>query len=205
IFEPFFTTKEIGKGTGLGLSTVISIIKSHGGFLDLQTEVGKGTTFNVYLPAAAEAVVATSEPTAPETLRGEGETVMIVDDEPAVLDLTGHLLTHFGYKVVTAIHGADALALFPQYKDKIKVLVIDMMMPVMDGPTAIREIRKLQPKLPVIAISGLMAGDKIQEQLGDFGVVFIPKPFTTEKLLLAIRDAVINDRSTPQSAVAVGL
>jgi len=128
-----------------------------------------------------------------------------VDDEPAVLDLTGHLLTHFGYKVVTAIHGADALALFPQYKDKIKVLVIDMMMPVMDGPTAIREIRKLQPKLPVIAISGLMAGDKIQEQLGDFGVVFIPKPFTTEKLLLAIRDAVINDRSTPQSAVAVGL
>lgn len=202
IFEPFFTTKEIGKGTGLGLSTVISIIKSHGGFLDLQSKVGKGTAFNVYLPAAAEAVVAASEPTRPEALRGEGETVMLVDDEPAVLDLTRELLTHFGYKVVTAIHGADAVALFPQYKDKIKVLVIDMMMPVMDGPTAIRELRKLQPKLPIIAISGLMAGDKIQEQLGDVGVVFIPKPFTSEKLLLAIRELVINDRSISRRAVA---
>jgi two-component system, cell cycle sensor histidine kinase and response regulator CckA len=197
IFEPFFTTKEIGKGTGLGLSTVISIIKSHGGFLDLQSQVGKGTSFNVHLPAAAEAVPVASVPTPPESLRGEGETVMIVDDEPAVLDLTRQLMVHFGYKVVTAIHGADAVALFPQYKDKIKVLVIDMMMPVMDGPTAIRALRKLDPKLPVIAISGLMAGDKIQEQLGDVGVVFIPKPFTTEKLLIAIRDAIIG--TTPDS------
>lgn len=193
IFEPFFTTKEIGKGTGLGLSTVISIIKSHGGFLDLQSTVGKGTSFNVYLPAAAEAVAVAAQPIAPEALRGEGETIMLVDDEPEVLEVTKHLLTHFGYKVVTAIHGADALALFPQYQDKIKVLVIDMMMPVMDGPTAIRALRKLNPKLPVVAISGLMANDKIQAQLGDVGVNFVPKPFTSEKLLVAIRDAVIGD------------
>ncbi|MDB6023454.1 MAG: sensor hybrid histidine kinase [Pedosphaera sp.] len=191
IFEPFFTTKEIGKGTGLGLSTVISIIKSHGGFLDLQSTVGKGTSFNVYLPAADAGVPLAATPVPPEALRGEGETVMLVDDESAVVELTQQMLVHFGYKVVTAFHGADALALFPQYQDKIKVLIIDMMMPVMDGPTAIRAMRKLQPNLPVIAISGLMAGDKIHEQLGDVGVVFMPKPFTMEKLLLAVRDAVI--------------
>lgn len=200
IFEPFFTTKEIGKGTGLGLSTVISIIKSHGGFLDLQSTVGKGTSFNVYLPAAEAAVAAAAAPLAPETLRGEGETIMVVDDEPSVLELTKQLLQHFGYKVVTAIHGADAVALFPQYKDKIKVVIIDMMMPVMDGPTAIRAIRQMQPAIQVIAISGLMGADKIQEQFGDTGVTFIPKPFATEKLLVAVRDAVIGTPAAPTPA-----
>jgi two-component system cell cycle sensor histidine kinase/response regulator CckA len=191
IFEPFFTTKEIGKGTGLGLSTVISIIKSHGGFLDLQSTVGKGTSFNVYLPAAEAAVPLASASVPPEALQGKGETVMVVDDEPAVVELTQTILAHHGYKVVTAMHGADALALFAQCKEKVKVVIMDMMMPVMDGPTAIKALRKEQPGLQFIAISGLMQSDKLKEQLGGDSVVFIPKPFPTEKLLLALREAIV--------------
>ncbi len=191
IFEPFFTTKEVGKGTGLGLSTVISIIKSHGGFLDLKTEVGKGTSFNVYLPAAEAAVAVPAAPIPAEELQGKGETVLVVDDEPAILELTRTILSHYGYKVVTAMHGADALALFGLYKEKIKVVVMDMMMPVMDGTTAIKALRKEQPALQFIAISGLMQGDKLKEQFGDDSVAFIPKPFASEKLLVAIRDALV--------------
>jgi CheY-like chemotaxis protein len=201
IFEPFFTTKEIGKGTGLGLSTVISIIKSHGGFLDLQTQVGKGTTFNVYLPAAESAVAQVAAPISPDALRGQGETVMLVDDEPGVLEVTKYMLTHYGYKVVTAIHGADALALYPQCRDKLGVVIMDMMMPVMDGPMAIRELRKHDPKLKIIAISGLMAGDKIQERIGGEGVMFIPKPFATEKLLVALREILTGKETERVAAV----
>jgi two-component system cell cycle sensor histidine kinase/response regulator CckA len=190
IFEPFFTTKEIGKGTGLGLSTVISIIKSHDGFLDLQTQVGKGTSFNVYLPAANAPVPLPTAPTPPEALWGKGETVMVVDDEPAVLELTKNILTHYGYKVVTAIHGADALALYSQYAEKIKVVLMDMMMPVMDGAAAIRALRHQKPNLPCIAISGLMQSDKLKEQLGGADVPFIPKPYTTEYLLENLRKCV---------------
>ena len=189
IFEPFFTTKEIGKGTGLGLSTVISIIKSHGGFLDLKSQVGKGTSFNVYLPTAEAAAPPASAPVPVEALKGHGETILVVDDEPAVLELTRTMLAHYGYKVVTAMHGADALALFGLYKEKIKLVVMDMMMPVMDGATAIKALRKEQPALHFIAVSGLMQGDKLKEALGDDSVPFIPKPFASEKLLLALRSA----------------
>ncbi|MDB6112201.1 MAG: hybrid sensor histidine kinase/response regulator, partial [Pedosphaera sp.] len=187
IFEPFFTTKEIGKGTGLGLSTVISIIKSHGGFLDLQSEVGKGTSFNVHLPAAAAPVPLPSAPTPPQALWGKGETILVVDDEPSVLDLTKSILCHYGYKVVTAIHGADAIALYSQSRETIKVVIIDVMMPVMDGPTAISALKQQQPDLQFIAISGLMQSDKLKQQLDGAEVSFLPKPFDTEKLLKELR------------------
>lgn len=194
IFEPFFTTKEIGKGTGLGLSTVISLIKSHGGFLDLQTQVGKGTTFNVYLPAAESGAVPPAAERPTSELWGKGETVMVVDDEPAVLEMTKGILQHYGYKVVTANHGADALALYSQCKERVKVVLMDMMMPVMDGPTAIRELKVRTPALPVIAISGLMQSDTLKERLNNIEVPFLPKPYTTEKLLEHLRKAVAGSR-----------
>ena len=187
IFEPFFTTKEIGKGTGLGLSTVISIIKSHGGFLDLQTEVGKGTAFNVYLPAAESSTAATAAAGLPPELMGKGEMILVVDDEPAVLELTKGLLSHYGYNVITARHGADALALYAQYQDKIEAVVMDMMMPVMDGPTAIRALKQQRSDLKVIAISGLMQGDNVRARL-DQSIPFLPKPFTTQHLLEQLRN-----------------
>jgi two-component system cell cycle sensor histidine kinase/response regulator CckA len=191
IFEPFFTTKEVGKGTGLGLSTVISIIKSHDGFLDLKSEVGKGTTFNVYLPAAQASPPPPVAAVAPQELWGKGETVMVVDDEPAVLELTKSILVHYGYKVVTAIHGADALALYGQYKEKIKVVLMDMLMPVMDGPCTIRALKAQQPGLQFIAISGLMQPEKLKEQLGGDEISFIAKPCAPENLLQALRKAIV--------------
>src|SRR5579883_1571761 len=191
IFEPFFTTKEIGKGTGLGLSTVTGIIKSHGGFLDLQTEVGKGTTFNVYLPAAEMPSSAPSQSNLSPELWGKGELVMIVDDEPAILDLAKGILTHYGYNVLTAVHGADALALYSQNQGKISAVLMDMMMPVMDGPSAIRHLKSQEPGLKIIAVSGLMQNDSIQKRLGDLKIPFLPKPFTTENLLVQLRGAIL--------------
>jgi two-component system, cell cycle sensor histidine kinase and response regulator CckA len=203
IFEPFFTTKEIGKGTGLGLSTVMSIIKSHGGFLDLKSEVGKGTTFNVYLPAAEAAAPAAAEPLPIEALRSQGETVMVVDDEPAVLELTKAILVHYGYEVLTAAHGAEALALYPKHAERIKVVIMDMMMPLMDGATAIRALRQQSGELQFIAISGLMDGEKIRQLLGE-DIVFIPKPFSTEKLLKTVRDLIgLTQNSPDQAGMAV--
>jgi PAS domain S-box-containing protein len=198
IFEPFFTTKEIGKGTGLGLSTVMSIIKSHGGFLDLKSEVGKGTSFNVYFPAAEGASVSKSDAINPAELRGDGEHLMIVDDETSVLDLTKSMLMQNGYRVVTAIHGADAVALYPQYREQVKLVIMDMMMPVMDGPKAIRILKEQNPNLRFIAISGLMQAEALRDQLGDNSIVFVPKPFTTERLLKAVRD-LLNDKARSSS------
>lgn len=188
IFEPFFTTKEIGKGTGLGLSTVISIIKNHGGFLDLQTQVAKGTTFNVYLPAAESTASPAATDKPPSELWGKGETVMVVDDEPAVAEMTKGILQHYGYKVLTANHGADALALHSQCKESVKAVLMDMMMPVMDGPTAIRALKDKMPELPVIAISGLMQRETLTERL-NIEVPFLQKPCPTEQLLESLKKA----------------
>jgi two-component system cell cycle sensor histidine kinase/response regulator CckA len=113
---------------------------------------------------------------------------MIVDDEQSVLDLTKSILTHNGYRVVTAIHGADAVALYPQYQEQVKLVIIDMMMPVMDGPKTIRILKQQNPNLRFIAISGLMQAEALREKLGDTAIVFIPKPFNTERLLKAARD-----------------
>ncbi|HEX4646865.1 MAG TPA: response regulator, partial [Verrucomicrobiae bacterium] len=198
IFEPFFTTKEIGKGTGLGLSTVISIIKSHGGFLDLKSEIGKGTSFNVYLPAADAPAAASAAPLSPETLRGRGEILMLVDDEPAVLELTQNILSHHGYKVVTANNGADALALYPQFHGKIKLVIMDMMMPVMDGPTAICALKKIDPNLKFLAISGLMQSDVLKEKLSGVTVSFLAKPFSAEKLLQNLRELLTDEAITSE-------
>jgi CheY-like chemotaxis protein len=185
VFEPFFTTKEIGKGTGLGLSTVMAIVKTHGGFLDLQSEPGKGTRFNVYVPRA-KIIDRLQDAIGPaKALRGKGETVMIVDDDQAILELTTGLLTHYGYKVVTAKNGADAIALYARHKDLIKIVIMDMMMPVMDGPTAIKTLKQQKPDLHVLATSGLPLGEKLKD-IG-FEIPFLPKPCPSEKLLEQIR------------------
>jgi PAS domain S-box-containing protein len=182
IFEPFFTTKEIGKGTGLGLSTVMAIVKTHGGFLDVRSQIGKGTTFSVYLPRAEiidvhEAVASVT------TLSGKGETIMVVDDDPGVLELTSNLLTQYSYKVVTAKNGAEAIALYSRRKDDIKMVVMDMMMPVMDGAAAIKALKQQQPRLQVVATSGLAQGDKLKGIPGSSDIAFLPKPYPPEKLL----------------------
>jgi len=199
IFEPFFTTKEIGKGTGLGLSTVISIIKSHEGFLDLQTQVGRGTSFNVYLPAAENSTGSGSAPISLSDFRGNGETILLVDDEPAFLELTRNLLTHYGYSVLAAGHGSDALALFGTAPEKVKAVLVDIMMPILDGPATIRALRSRRADLPIIAISGLMQTDKLTQTLSTLAVDFIPKPCDTNRLLESLHSAL---RRRPIKAAA---
>ena len=187
IFEPFFTTKEIGKGTGLGLSTVMGIIKSHGGSLDLASTVGVGTTFKVYLPAVDKPTGPAQTAIPKEALQGKGETVLLVDDEMAIREMTKTILTNHGYDVLTAADGAEALAIAAKNPGKIKVVLMDMMMPVMDGATTIKNLNAKDASLRFVAISGLMKTDKFDEEVGLKDVSFLVKPFNAEKLLMILR------------------
>lgn len=181
IFEPFFTTKEVGKGTGLGLSTVIGIVKSHGGFVNVVSKLGQGTKFEVYLPALKETPIPISEDA--EMPRGQGEVILVVDDEAAIRQITQTSLETYSYKVLTASDGIEALAVYAQYKEDINVVLIDMMMPVMDGPTTIRTLRRMNPHSKIVAVTGLVSDDKLA-QARDLGVqTFLYKPYTAKELL----------------------
>ncbi|MGC3988121.1 MAG: PAS domain S-box protein [Chthoniobacteraceae bacterium] len=187
IFDPFFTTKEIGKGTGLGLSTSLAIIKSHGGFIRVYSELGKGTRFKIYLPAQPDATGSSELKPVSEMPRGNGELILVVDDEASVRQITQQTLGAFGYRVVLAADGAEALAVYTQKGPEIAVVLTDMMMPVMDGPATIRVLRKLSPTLPIIAASGLAANGHL---VGGEGVEvshFLAKPYSADTLLKALR------------------
>jgi PAS domain S-box-containing protein len=189
IFEPFFTTKEMGKGTGLGLATVLGIVKSHAGFVQVQTEVNKGTTFLIYLPALEKASAQT-ETEHREMPRGRGELVLAVDDETSVLTMLKETLENYGYRVIAAKDGAEAVAAFTSHKNDIKVVVTDMLMPFMDGPATIRVLRKLDPNLKIIAASGLLDHEKVRDATGMDNIAFLLKPYTAEKLLLTLRKVI---------------
>ena len=187
IFDPFFTTKEIGKGTGLGLSTSLAIVKSHGGFIRVYSEPGKGTTFKAYFPAQTEPSAQAAEETAAELPRGNGELILVVDDEASVRLITRQTLEAFGYRVVLASDGAEAVAIFARQGAEIAVVLTDMMMPVMDGPATIQVLLRLNPKLPIIAASGLSADGRVT-QAASLGVKhFLSKPSSADALLQVLR------------------
>lgn len=189
MFEPFFTTKEFGKGTGLGLAIVHTIIKSHGGFLHVESEVGQGTTFSLWLPATPDAPIIKGALDGRDGLpRGHGELVLVVDDEESIRDVTGLTLKAFGYRVLLAKDGAEAVALYAQQTQQIAVVLTDMMMPVMDGPTAIRELRRINPNVKVIMASGFNSLEKLDDSMRADFHDFLPKPFTAEELLRSVRD-----------------
>ncbi|OLE16503.1 MAG: hypothetical protein AUI36_37300 [Cyanobacteria bacterium 13_1_40CM_2_61_4] len=193
IFDPFFTTKEAGKGTGLGLSTAMGIVKSHGGFMNVYSEVGKGTQFMFYLPAEETASTRRAEEERPELPKGNGEFVLVVDDEGTILEMTKATLETYGYRVLTAKDGTEALASCAQHRKAISVVVTDMMMPFMDGPATIRALRKLDPAIKVIAVSGL-TGNKNRAGVADTGsTLFLQKPYTTEQLLHALHETLKGD------------
>lgn len=191
IFEPFFTTKEIGKGTGLGLSTVIGIIKGHGGFVKVYSEVGVGTQFQVYFPA-----VDTPEtmPLAESSLpQGHGELILVVDDEMAIREITKASLETYNYKAITASNGIEAVAIYAEHRDRISVVLTDMMMPSMDGPTTIRTLQRINPEVKIIAVSGLSSSDKMAQAAGTGVKTFLSKPYTTQELLETIERVRNND------------
>jgi len=184
IFEPFFTTKEVGKGTGLGLSTVMAIVKSHGGFVNVYSEVGKGSVFKAYLPAH-EIEESRKGKEKEETQLGNGELILVVDDEEAVREITRATLETYGYRVVTAVDGTDAMAQFIERRNEIALVVTDMVMPYMDGAATIRALRKIDPGLGIILVSGL--AQNAENASDGQGVAFLPKPYTAHELLQAIR------------------
>lgn len=185
IFEPFFTTKDLGKGTGLGLSTLVGIIKSHGGFVNVYSEVGKGSQFKVYLPAQE-----TTENAEEQELGlpcGNGELILVVDDEDSIRDVTKRSLENYNYKAITACDGIEAIALYAEHQNEISVVLTDMVMPSMDGVTTIRTLRKMNPAVKIIAVSGLAFSEKIHT-VTNMGVkAFLSKPYTAEQLLQTIR------------------
>ncbi|MEI9998700.1 MAG: PAS domain S-box protein [Verrucomicrobiota bacterium] len=188
IFEPFFTTKELGKGTGLGLSSVKAIVKNHGGFINVYSEPGRGSTFKVYLPAQVDSVDTPEEPIEDDILpRGAGETVLVVDDEASILMITSETLQAFGYQVVTANNGAEAVAIYAQQKDKISAILTDLSMPVMDGRATIYALLKINPKAKIIAMSGMDESESVAKASTAGIKHFISKPYTAATLLKALR------------------
>ena len=188
IFEPFFTTKELNKGTGLGLSTVMAIVKSHEGIINVYSEPGKGTAFNIYLPAMEISSEARKEQSAEASLpRGKGETILLVDDEASILIINSQTLQAFGYRVLTATDGAEAVAIYAQHRHEIAVVLTDMMMPVMDGPATIRALTKIDPTVKIIAASGLNANAEVAKATGAGVKHFLTKPYTAGTLLKAMR------------------
>ena len=184
IFEPFFTTKEVGKGTGLGLSTVIGIVKSHGGFVLVSSEIGQGSQFKVYLPAVEDTQTQQAEDL--ELLAGHGEWILVVDDEASIREITKITLEKHNYKVLIAHDGIEAIALYAQHKHKINTVLLDMIMPEMDGLTTIRTLQKINSLVKIIAVSGLASSEKVAAAMGIGVKTFLPKPYTTQELLKTI-------------------
>ena len=191
VFEPFFTTKEVGKGTGLGLSTVYGIVKQSGGFIFADSKVGEGTRFTIYLPVhrVDEEKEASRRPAKAE---GENElwgtgTILLVEDEPMVRTVAERALTRHGYKVLTANNGEEALEIVDR-GDEIALLISDVVMPLMDGPTMVRVARKTRPDLPILFMSGY-AEEQLRKSIDIANVAFLPKPFSVQELAEAVRKA----------------
>jgi len=186
IFDPFFTTKEIGKGTGLGLATAITIVRSHGGFINVYSDVGRGTKFSIYIPTARhEESAAKPAPTA-HLPRGSGELILVVDDEENIREIARASLEKFGYRVLTATDGVDATAVYAQNSTEISLVLTDIAMPYMDGTALIRAVRKIDPLAKIIAMSGLMNAEQTAELQSLKIDAFLSKPYSAESLLKAL-------------------
>ncbi len=197
IFDPFFTTKPKGKGTGLGLSTTLGIVKAHGGFLQVESQIGQGSTFRIFLPATpqAEARAGQRPPAAVPT--GRGEWILVVDDESSIREMIQATLEQYGYRVITATDGVDGLAIYAQRQNEISVVLTDLMMPVMDGVAMIRALKKMNSKVKVIAASGLSSDYQRDDLERNAIEAFLTKPFVAEELLSVLSEVVVGRAPNP--------
>ena len=203
IFDPFFTTKEEGKGTGLGLSTTLALVRSHAGFLELHSEEGKGTTFKIYLPASTTDVPAVLIEETPR-LEGRNELILVVDDEPVIREVARRILERFGYRVLLAENGIEAVSHYSLNRGKISLVILDMAMPIMGGPATILALRSINPTVRIITSSG-QGAEAAMTETGAVGASithFMPKPYTAEDLLQAIREAIGQGSRPPMPAKA---
>jgi two-component system, cell cycle sensor histidine kinase and response regulator CckA len=185
IFEPFFTTKEFGKGTGLGLSTVHMIVKSHGGFVDVISSVGQGTQVKVYLPAthAIEPV----QPEEPQLPLGDRELILVVDDEETIRETCKVSLEAYNYRVLTASDGLEAIALYTKHQHEIQLVVIDLMMPKMDGAATVLALQQINQDIKIIAMSGLLSNNHLPDSVNRYIKAFLPKPLSITELLTRMK------------------
>ncbi|MFA5179984.1 MAG: PAS domain S-box protein [Syntrophales bacterium] len=190
IFEPFFTSKQVGKGTGLGLSTVYGIVKQNDGFINVYSEPGKGTTFRIYLSRAEGQAVDTKQKRAEKIPRGRGETVLVVEDEPALLTLAKMMLETLGYRVLAAGTPGQAIALAKEHARAIQLLISDVVMPEMNGRDLAERLQSLYPDMKIMFMSGYTSNVIVHRGVLDEGVNFIQKPFSMKDLAIKVREAV---------------
>jgi two-component system, cell cycle sensor histidine kinase and response regulator CckA len=198
IFEPFFTTKEKGKGTGLGLSLVYGVVKQSGGYIDVASTRGKGTTFNIYLPRVTQNVVETKTigPDHPEELRGT-ETILLAEDEDTLRALTRHLLELYGYRVLEACDGNQALRLSEQTANEIHLLLTDVVMPGISGRVLADQLKQKRSDVKVVFMSGYTGQRVGEKEILEPGSLFLQKPFTRDSLARKIREALDVSRPAP--------
>ena len=195
IFDPFFTTKPLGQGTGLGLATVLGIAENHGGFVHLETQLGQGTKFLVHIPAApGESAANDIGAGGTESIRGNGELILIVDDEPAVRRLASAIVVRQGYRTIIAAEGREGVAMFSQQRADIRLVISDVMMPQMDGPGMLRGMHQMQPGIKSIVITGLGEEHRIAEAKAAGANVVLHKPFTADQLLTNVRQLLAQEK-----------
>jgi PAS domain S-box-containing protein len=202
IFDAFFTTKDPGKGTGLGLSTIVRIVRNHGGFVSVKSEVGTGTSFEIYLPRAepSPAVLRATASEVSAAQPGRGELILFIDDDRSVREMVAPTLTEHGYRVLTAANGAEALALLGRHEREVRLVLTDVAMPIMDGLEMMEILHSRRPDLPVVLMSGTF--DVRKAPLPTGAAAFLTKPFRLEQLLAVIADALRANRAANDPASA---